>query len=87
MNSEEKNLLDLKHSLYSTKGALFFSIGIGGAIAIFFGLWQLIEDTKLPILIAEVWIVILGWMSIKYFNRCSEIQIKIEESLGKHHKA
>ena len=37
MNSTVKNLLDLKHSIYQTKGALFFGIGIGGWTAISFG--------------------------------------------------
>ena len=83
MNSKEKNLLDLKHSLYSTKASLFFSIGVGGAIAIFFGIKQLIQDTMLSLLVANIWFIIFGWVAIIYFYRCNKIQKEIESSLNK----
>ncbi|MEK6820283.1 MAG: hypothetical protein AABX71_01065 [Nanoarchaeota archaeon] len=81
MNSKQKNLLDLKHSLYSTKASLFFSIGVGGAIALFFGIKQLIEEAALPILVANIWFIIFVWVSIIHFNKCEKIQKKIKDSL------
>ncbi len=83
MNSKEKNLLDLKHSLYTTKASLFFSIGVGGAIAIFFGVRQLINDTSLPLLIGNIWLIIFVWVAISHFARCENIQKELEKSLNK----
>tara|TARA_Y100000310_G_C20478914_1_gene713751 strand:+ start:508 stop:765 length:258 start_codon:yes stop_codon:yes gene_type:complete len=83
MNSEEKNLLDLKHSLYSTKASLFFSIGVGGAIALFFGIKQLVNDTIGPLLTADIWLVVFVWLSIIHFSRCVNIQKEIKKSLSK----
>ena len=37
MDELEKNLLDLKHSLFSTKGSILFTIGIAGGLSILFG--------------------------------------------------
>ena len=56
MNSSEKNLLDLKHSLYSTKAALFFSIDFGGFIALLFGLMQLTDDLLISLLTSVTWL-------------------------------
>ena len=81
MDSKEKNLLDLKHSLNSTKASLFFSIGAGGAIALFFGIRQLVENVVLPVLIADIWLIIFVWVSITYFSKCEKIQKEIKNSL------
>ncbi len=81
MNSLEKNLLDLKHSLSSTKASLFFSIGVGGFLAILFGLLQLKTDTLTSILVSAVWLDIFVWISIKYFIRCSKIQEEINNKI------
>jgi len=86
MNNKEKNLLDLKHSLYITKASLFFSIGVGGAIALFFGLKELIKDWILPILIADIWLIVFVWISIIHFSRCDNIQKELEEYLKKNKK-
>ena len=82
MNSKQKNLLDLRHSFYSTKASLFFSIGVGGFIALFFGIKQLIQQNiGLSFLIADIWLIIFVWIAIKNFNECEKIQRKIKDSL------
>ena len=84
MEHEKKNLLDLKHSLYTTKASLFFSIGVGGAIAIFFGLWQLTSDNFLSLLISNIWLIIFVWIAINHFSKCVNIQKELEDSLSKN---
>ena len=81
MNSQEKNLLDLKHSLYVTKASLFFGIGVGGAIALFFGLKKLNDNFFLSFLVGNVWLIIFVWISIIHFSRCGNIQKELENSL------
>ena len=83
MNSLEKNLLDLKHSLSSTKASLFFSIGVGGFLAILFGLLQLKASTLMSILISIIWLDIFVWISIKYFIECGNIQNIINGKIKK----
>ena len=78
MNSKEKNLLDLKHSLYQTKAALFFSMGLGSAIALFFGIRQLTDDIIFPILISAICLIIFVSIAIKNFAKCNKIQKRIE---------
>jgi len=84
MNSSEKNLLDLKHSLYSTKAALFFSIGFGGFLAILFGLIQLTNDILISTLSSLIWLNVFVWIAIKYFVECSKIQEKINKATSKN---
>ena len=87
MDSIEKNLLDLQHSLYSTKASLFFSIGVGGAIAIFFGIREM-SIKMINVLIPLIWLIPFVWLAINYFVRCSGIQKEIENfiKLGKKTK-
>jgi len=80
MNNKEKNLLDLRHSLYITKASLFFSIGVGGAIALFFGLQQLINDILLSLFVGNIWFIIFVWLSIIHFSRCEKLQKEIGKS-------
>lgn len=80
MNFKEKNLLDLRHSLHSTKASLFFSIGAGGGIALFFGISQLTKEMIVPLLTANIWLIIFVWVSIIHFNECSKIQKEIRAS-------
>ena len=82
MNHLEKNLLDLRHSLSTTKASLFFGIGFGGALALFFGFMQLIEDTFTALLIAEVWLIIFVWRGINYFVECGKIQDEIKNKIS-----
>lgn len=78
MKAKEKNLLDLQHSLYSTKASVFFSIGIGGAIALFFGIKEMAQEgIVIPILISLIWLIIFAWFAIAYFNECNKIHRKI----------
>ena len=86
MNYKEKNLLDLKHSLNSTKASIFFSIGVGGGIAIFFGIKQLVTDIMIPLLIADIWLIIFVLVAIIHFARCDNIQKELEKSLNKSKK-
>lgn len=77
MNIFKKNLLDLQHSFYLTKASLFFSIGAGGALAIFFGLIQIGIDTLSIAFVSSFWFVIFTWLSIIHFSRCEKIQDNI----------
>lgn len=81
MNSKEKNLLDLKHSLSQTKGALFLSIGIGSGIAIFFGGRQIGITTINSFVTSLLFSLGFVYTSIKHFIRCNDIQDKIERSI------
>ena len=80
-------MLDLKHSLYSQKASLFFSIGFGGFIAISFGLIQLTKDILISLLVALMWLDIFVWIAIKNFAECTKIQDKINKVLNKQSKS
>ena len=80
MNSEEKNLLDLQHSLSLTKGALFLSIGIGGSISLFLGLKDTIS-LKMSIAIISVFSTPFIYKYIAHFENCKEIQKKIKKEI------
>ena len=81
MNSLEKNLLDLRHSLSSTKASLLFSIGVGCSIALFFRLLQVIDNKLIIFLVSYFWLVILVSISLKHFFQCTKIQKRIEEAI------
>lgn len=81
MNSKEKNLLDLKHSLSLTKGALFLSIGIGSSIAIFFGAKQLELSFTNSFIVSTFFLLPFITQSIKHFIICNEIQDSIKSSI------
>lgn len=81
MNSLEKNLLDLQHSLSLIKASLFFSIGVGGFLAILFGFLQLGINALWSVLISIIWLDIFVWISINHFIKCSKIQDKINEKI------
>lgn len=80
MNSE-KNLLDLQHSLYSAKGTILFSLGVGGAFTFFFGLKQITQEYTIPLLVALICLAIFGWFAIIQFHECNKIQNKIRKFL------
>lgn len=80
MEPLEKNLMDLQHSLFSTKGAVLFTIGIGGAISIIALLKEFAEE-PFPLLLGLIWFCIFGALSIIQFSECNKIQNKIKENL------
>lgn len=84
MDALAKNVFDLRHSLNLTKGSMFLSVGIGGAIAIFFGLREVIINEQLfymSFLLSFIWLMIFGWVAILHFERCNKIQKIIEKSI------
>lgn len=80
MNVKEKNLLDLKHSLSLTKGALFLSIGIGSGIAILLGTKQIGISMIYSLILSIFFASIFIYSSIIHFTKCSNIQNKIKNS-------
>jgi len=82
MDILEKNLLDLQHSLFSTKGAILFTIGIGGAISIISLLNNFAED-PFPLLLGLIWFIIFGAISIIQFYKCNKIQNRVRKELSK----
>lgn len=82
MEKFEKNLLDLKHSLFSTKGSILFTIGIAGGLSILFGSKDFISPNYLRILISIIWILIFGGVAINFFNKCEEIHTNIKEYIN-----
>jgi len=81
MKAIEKNLLDLQRSLSQTKGSLFFSVGIGSGVAIFFGGKQLGIPPLTSFIIAELFSFLFILRSIQHFTKCGLIQKQIEEYL------
>ena len=82
MNDLEKNLLDLQHSLFSVKGSIFFGIGIGGSLTLFFGLNQIIKERYISILISLIWVIIFGWITVLQFVKCNQIQEKVKKTIS-----
>jgi len=85
MDFLHKNLLDLQHSLFSTKGAILFTLGIGGAISIISLLNQIDFQNSIPqlipIVIGIIWFAIFGSLAIKQFSECNKIQKRIKNSI------
>jgi len=81
MDSLKKNFLDLRHSFFQTKGALFFGLGIGGGIALFFGAKQMGVDIFVSFFLALFFSFLFIYMSIKKFNRCKDIQGVIRRAI------
>ena len=79
MDSLKKNLLDLRHSLSSTKAAIFFSVGFGGFLALLFGLIQLTNEILISFLVSITWLNLFSWIAIKHFAECEKIQKEINE--------
>lgn len=78
MKELEKNLLDLRHSLYQSKAVLFFAVGLGSEISIFFGSLQLEIDAITSSILALMFTILFLNQSFKNFNECYKIQEKIE---------
>ncbi|MAH47612.1 hypothetical protein CMI37_17465 [Candidatus Pacearchaeota archaeon] len=84
MDAIEKNILDLQHSLSQSKATLFFNLGIGSGIAIFFGSIQLEILPIKSFIIALLFSLLFINKSIKYFSRCSKIQNYIYKKQNKN---
>ena len=79
MDNLEKNLLDLRHSLYNTQGALYLSVGIAGGLALFFGSLQLELSPLTAFFISIFFSLPFISISIRKFIECKKIQDKIEK--------
>jgi len=86
MDPLEKNLLDLKHSLSVTKGATFLGFGILGAFSIYSFARELIFDKNVLLGIAIIWLGIFGSLGVIEFNKCHQIESKIQKVLYKRIK-
>lgn len=83
MNRYEKNLLDLKHSFYQSKATLFFAVGLGSGISIFFSSLQLEIDSLTSFILALMVTILFLKKSFENFNECYKIQGKIGELIKK----
>lgn len=84
MDALVKNLFDLQHSLFSSKGTIFFTLGIGGAISIISLLHQLKTSQPFPIIIELIWFTIFGALAMHQFSERNKIHDRIKKEIEKN---